>query len=56
MKSYDEPITRNKKGKRYNKKPRSDQDDADPSEDGRNYGLELLNLREPAQDLDNECE
>ena len=36
MKNHDEPIPRNKKGKGKNKKTKSDQANADPSEDGRN--------------------
>ena len=44
IKSHDEPIPRNKKGKGKNKKTESDQADADPSEDGRNYGLDRMNL------------
>ena len=50
MKSHDEPIPRNKNRKRDNKKPKSVQADADPSEDGRNYGLDRMNLGETAQE------
>ena len=53
MKLHDEPIPIKKKGKRQNKKPKSDQADADPSEDGHNYGIDRLNLGEPAQESDN---
>ena len=56
MKSHDEPIPRNKKGRSHNKKLNSDQAYADTSEDGRNCGLERLNLGEPAQDSENESE
>ena len=50
MKYHDEPIPRKKKWERENKKPKSDQVDAYPSEDGRNYGLDRLNLGETAQE------
>ena len=50
MKYHDEPIPRKKKGERENKKPKSDQVDAYLSEDGRNYGLDRLNLGETAQE------
>ena len=56
MKSHDEPIPRKKKGRGHNKKLNSDQAYADTSEDGRNCGLERLNLGEPAQDSENESE
>ena len=56
MKYHDEPIPRNRKGKIQNKKLKSDQANADISEDGRNYGLEHLNLGEPAQDSENDSE
>ena len=56
MKSHDEPIPKHNKGKRQNKKPSSDQANADPSEDGRNYGIEPLNLGEPVQDSENDSE
>ena len=54
MKSYDEPIPIKKKGKRQNKKSKRDQADSDPSDDGRNYGLDRINLGEPAQDSEND--
>ena len=44
MKYHDEPIPRKKKLKIQNKKPMSDQYNADLSEDGSNYGLDRLNL------------
>ena len=53
MKSHDEPIPRNNNGKRKNRKSKSDQADAYPSEYGLNYGIDLLNLVEPAQDSEN---
>ena len=56
MKSHDEPIPRKKRGKKQNKKPKSDQANANPSEDGRNYGLGRLNMEEPAQDSENDYE
>ena len=48
MKSHDDIIPRKKEGKRQNNKSNSDQSNAGPSEDGRNYGLDRLNLVEPA--------
>ena len=54
MKSHDEPISRKKKGKRQDRKSKSDQAYADPSEDGRNCGLDHINLWEPAQDSKND--
>ena len=56
MESHDEPIPRNEKGKRQNNKSKSDQANADPSEDGRNYVLGRLNLVEPAQDSESDSE
>ena len=56
MKYHDEPIPRKKKGKREKKKPKSDQVNADPSEVGRNYGLDRLNLREIAQESESDSE
>ena len=56
MKSHDEPIPRKKNRKRDNKKPKSDQANVDPSEDGRNDGLEPLNLGETAQELESDSE
>ena len=44
------PSQERKMEKMQNKKSKSNQADADPSEDGRNYGLDCLNLWEPAQD------
>ena len=39
MKSYDEPIPKKKKGENQKKKPKSDQANAYPSEDGHIYGI-----------------
>ena len=39
-----------------NEKPKSDQANAYPSEDGRNYGLERLNLGETAQESEGDYE
>ena len=50
MKSHDELIPRNKKGKRQNMKSKSDQSNADTSEDGFNCGLYHINLGEPEQE------
>ena len=48
MKSHNEPTPRKKKVKSHNKKPKSDQANAYPSEDGHDYGLERLNMGELA--------
>ena len=37
-------------------KPKSDKSDAAPSEDGRTYGINCLNLAEPANDLESDSE
>ena len=37
-------------------KPKSDQANADPSEDERNYGIDRLELGEPAHDSENKSE
>ena len=50
MKSHDGPIPKNKKGDNQKKNPKSEQAKADPSEDGRNYGIDCLNLDKPAHD------
>ena len=56
MKSYDEPIPKKKKGENQKKKPKSDQAYSDPSEYERIYGIDHLNLGEPAHNLENEYE
>ena len=56
MTSHDEPIPKKKKVKRQSKKTKSDQDDADPLEDGRNYGLDRLNLWETEQESESNSE
>ena len=49
MKSHDEPIPK-RRGKKAEEKPKRDQDNAYLSEYGRIYGIDHLNLGEPAQD------
>ena len=39
-------------GKNQGEKPKSDQANADPSEDERIYGIDRMNLGEPAHDLE----
>ena len=56
MKYYDDPIPRKKNIKGQNNKSNSDQANADPSEDGRNYGLDCLNLVETAQESESDSE
>ena len=56
MKSHDETIPKKKKGKNQKKKPKSDQANENQSEDERNYGIDLLNLGEPAHDSENNSE
>ena len=54
MKYRNEPIPRKKKGKRHNKKSKSDQFNVDPSDDGINYGLDRMNLGKTEQDSEND--
>ena len=54
MKFYDDPIPKKRRGKWLNEKSNSDQADADPSEDRRNYGIHCLNLGETAQELESD--
>ena len=54
IKPHDEPIPKKKKGKKQKKNPKSDQANADPSEDRLIYGIDHLNLGEPAQDSEND--
>ena len=56
MNSHDEPTQRKKKGKSHSKKTKIDQTDTDPSQDGRNYGLDRLNLGETAHELEIDSE
>ena len=53
MKYHDERIP-NKKMEKSSKNPKSDQANADPSEDRLIYGIDHLNLGEPAQDSEND--
>ena len=50
IKSHDEPIQRKKKGKEQNNNSKSDQINADPSENESNYGLDRLNLGKTTQE------
>ena len=56
MKSHDEPIPKKKKGKNHKKKPKSDQANADPSEDDFICGIDRLNLVKPEHDSENYSE
>ena len=56
MKYHDELIPNNNKGEKQKKKPKSDQAYSDPSEYERIYGIDHLNLGEPAHNLENEYE
>ena len=56
MVSHDEPIPRLKKGKYQTEKPKNDQDNSAPLEDGRTYGIDCLNLVKPAHDSKNDSE
>ena len=44
MVSHDAPIPRKKKQGNQKRKSKSDQANEDPSDDGRTYGIDLLNL------------
>ena len=54
MVSHDTPIPREGKLKKQNKKPKSDQANTAPSEDGRSYGIDRLNLGELANNLESD--
>ena len=56
IKSHDEPTLRKKNRKGQNKKPNSYQSNADPSEDGRNYVLDCMNLGETVQESESDSE
>ena len=56
MKSRDEPIPRNNKGKWENKKPNRDQANAYPSEDRRNDGIYRLDLGENSEESKSDSE
>ena len=50
MKYHDENIPKKKKGEKQKKNTKSDQANAEPSQYGRIYGIDRLNLVETAQD------
>ena len=54
MKSHDEPIPKKNKVQNQKKKSNSYQANSDPSEDGRIYVIDRLNLNKPAHDLEND--
>ena len=56
MTARDEPIPRKKKGNIQSKKPKSDKDTAFTKEKELNYGIDRLNLSEPAVKLGNDSE
>ena len=56
MKSHNEPIPKQKKGEKQKKKPKSDQANADTSEDGHMYGIDRLNMGKPENESENESE
>ena len=50
MVTHDAPIPRKKNGEKQAKNPKRDQDTAVSSEDEQTYGIDRLNLDEPAND------
>ena len=56
MVSHDEPTLRKKKGKNHTKNPKSENDSAVPAEGERNYGIDRLNIGEPANDSEDDSE
>ena len=54
MVSHDAPILGKKIGKKKAGNPNSEKDNAFPSEEGRIYGIERLNLSKPANDLESD--
>ena len=54
MAAHDAPIPRKKKGKKHAINPKSDKDTAVPSEKGRIYGIDCLNLCDPAVDSESD--
>ena len=51
VKSHDEPIPKKKKGKKHKKMQKIEQYNADPSDDGRIYGIDHINLGETSHDF-----
>ena len=56
MTARDEPIPRKKKGKSQSKNPKSDKDTEVPKDKELTYGIEHLNLVDPAVESENESE
>ena len=50
VKYHDDRILKKKKGKNQKKNPKSDQDNVEPSDDERIYGIDRTNFGEPAHD------
>ena len=56
MVSHDEPSPKKKNGNKQKKIYKSKQASTDPSEDGCTYRVDLMNLGQPANDLESESE
>ena len=56
MANHDAPISRKTKGKNKANNPKSDKDNAVPSDEELIYGIDHLNLGDPAVDLESESE
>ena len=56
MTASDAPIPRKTKGKSQAKKPKSDKETATPEEKERTYGIDRLNIGDPAVESENESE
>ena len=56
MTARDEPIPRKKKEKSQSKNPKSDKDTEVPKDKELTYGIERLNLVDPAVESENESE
>ena len=54
MVSHAESNPKNKKGGKQKEKTKSKQANADPSQDGRTYGIDHLNLGEPVNDSESD--
>ena len=56
MTARDAPISRKKKGESQAKKPKSDKDTTVPKQKERTYGIDRLNLGDPAVESGNDFE
>ena len=56
MTASDAPIPRKTKGKSQTKKPKSDKETAIPEENERTYGIDRLNIGNPAVESENDSE